>query len=168
MSLTMYEVAVPTMLRGFAVLSGYLDKASAFAVEKGLDSTALIGARLAPDMFTFGQQIQRSSDKAKNGIARLAGVEAPKFEDSEISIDDFKDRIAKTIRFLQSVDAKELEGSESRLLDLKLRAATGTFRGDAYLLSILLPDFFFHVTTAHDILRNQGVQVGKADYFGRL
>lgn len=168
MSLTMYQVAVPTMLRGFGVLSNYLDKAAAFALDKHLAPSTLIGARLAPDMFTFGQQIQRASDKAKNGIARLACVEAPKFEDNEISIDDFKHRIAQTTSFLESVDANMFKGSESRVLDLKLRAASGMFRGDAYLLSILLPDFFFHVTTAHDILRNQGVQIGKVDYFGQL
>ena len=168
MSLTMYQVAVPTMVRSLGVLSTYLDKAAAFALEKGLPPEKLIEARLAPDMFTFGKQIQRASDKSKNGVARLASVEAPIFEDNEVSIDDFKQRVAKTISFLQSVDAEKFEGSESRLLDLKLRAFTGPFRGDAYLLSILLPDFFFHVTTAHDILRNQGVQIGKIDYFGRL
>jgi hypothetical protein len=168
MSLTMYQVAVPTMVRSLGVLSTYLDKAAAFALEKGLPPEQLLAARLAPDMFPFGKQIQRASDKSKNGVARLAGVEAPTFEDNEVSIDDFKNRVAKTIGFLQSVDAGRFEGSESRMLDLKLRAATGPFRGDAYLLSILLPDFFFHVTTAHAILRNQGVQIGKLDYFGRL
>lgn len=168
MALTMYDVAVPTMLRGLGVLTDYLDKAAAFALEKGLAPAKLIEARLAPDMFTFGQQIQRASDKSKNGIARLAGMEAPKFEDNEVSVEDFKHRLARTSSFLQSIEPQKLEGSDSRLLDLKLRAATGPFRGDRYLLSILLPDFYFHVTTAHDILRNQGVQIGKTDYFGRL
>lgn len=168
MALTMYQVAVPTMLRGLGVLSGYLDKAAAFAQEKGLPPARLIGARLAPDMFTFGQQIQRASDKAKNGIARLAVVDAPTFADEEASIEDFKHRIKRTTEFLQSIDADKFAGAESRILELKLRAATGPFRGDAYLLSILLPDFYFHVTTAHDILRNQGVQIGKVDYFGKL
>ena len=168
MGLTMYQVAVPTMLRGFGVLSAYLDKAAAFAQEQGWPPARLIGARLAPDMFTFGQQIQRASDKAKNGIARLAAVDAPTFGDHEESIADFKQRIAKTTQFLQSIDAAKFDGAESRILELKLRAATGPFRGDAYLLSILLPDFYFHVTTAHDILRNQGVQIGKLDYLGSL
>ena len=168
MSLTMYEIAVPSMLRGFGVLSSYLDKAAAFAQEVRFPPTQLLEARLAPDMFTFAQQIQRASDKAKNGLARLAGVEAPSFTDEEVTFDDFKARIAKTVGFIESIDAAKFDGSESRPLELKLRAATGTFRGDRYLLSILLPDFYFHVTTAHDILRNQGVQIGKVDYFGRL
>jgi hypothetical protein len=166
MALTMYQVAVPPMLRGLGVLSNYLDKAAAFAQEQGLPAAGLLEARLAPDMFTFGQQIQRASDKSKNGLARLAVVDAPAFADTETSIDDFKQRIEKTTAFLQSIDATKFEGSDSRILELKLRAATGPFRGDAYLLSILLPDFYFHVTTAHDILRNQGVQIGKLDYFG--
>lgn len=168
MSLTMYQVTVPPMVRGLGVLSSYLDKASAFAAEKGLAPAAMLEARLAPDMFTFAQQIQRASDKSKNGIARLAGIEAPSFADNEVSIDDFRQRIAKTTQFIQSIDPKKFEGSDSRPLELKLRAATGTYRGDFYLLSILLPDFYFHLTTAHDILRNQGVQIGKLDYFGKL
>jgi hypothetical protein len=155
-ALTMYQVAVPAMLRGFGVLSRYLDNAAAFSQEKGWAPARLIEARLAPDMFTFGQQIQRASDKAKNGVARLAVIEAPTFADNEQSIDDFKQRIAKTTKFLQSVDANRFEGSERRILELQLRSATGPFRGDAYLLFILLPDFYFHVTTAHDILRNPG------------
>jgi uncharacterized protein len=168
MSLTMYQVAVPSMLRSFGVLTTYLDKAAAFVAEFKFPPAQVLEARLAPDMFTFGQQIQRASDKAKNGLARLAGVEAPGFTDEEVSFDDFKARVAKTVSFIESIDAGKFDGSESRPLELKLRAATGTFRGDRYLLSILLPDFYFHVTTAHDILRNQGVQIGKVDYFGRL
>lgn len=168
MALSMYDVSIPGMLRGFGVLSNYLDKAAEFAQANGWPATRLLEARLAPDMFTFGQQIQRASDKAKNGIARLARVEAPTFEDTEVSIEDFKNRIARSTTFLQSVTAEQMQGSDARILELKLRAATGPYRGDAYLLSILLPDFYFHVTTAHDILRNQGVQIGKVDYFGRL
>jgi hypothetical protein len=168
MSLSMYQITIPTMLRSFEVLSNYVDKAAAFARATGRSPTELMQARLAPDMFTFAGQIQRASDKAKNGVARLAAVDAPSFEDTETTLEDLKARIAKTVAFLQSVDPKKFDGSEQRLVELKLRSLGGKFRGDTYLLSILLPDFFFHVATAHDILRNQGVQIGKMDYFGRL
>jgi uncharacterized protein len=167
-ALTMYEVSVPAMVRSLGVLSVYLDKVADFAKEKSLPVRQLLEARLAPDMFTLGQQIQRACDKSKLGVARIAGVEAPKFEDNEATVEEFKERIAKSIAFLQSIDKAKLEGSESRMLELNLRAAKGQFRADWYLLSVLLPDFYFHVTTAHDILRNQGVQIGKLDYFGRL
>jgi hypothetical protein len=168
MPLSVYQITIPTMLRSFAVLSSYIDKAAAFARDNGRDPAELMQARLAPDMFTFAGQIQRASDKAKNGVARLAAIDAPSFEDTETTLEDLKARIAKTVAFLQSVDAKKFDGSEDRLVELKFRSVGGKLRGNDYLLSVLLPDFFFHVTTAHDILRNQGVQIGKLDYFGPL
>jgi hypothetical protein len=168
MSLTMYELTVPPLLQGFSVLSGYVDKAAAFARDKGIEPAVLMEARLAPDMTPFAGQIQRASDKAKGGVARLAAVEAPSFADNETTFDQLKARIEKTVGFIRSVDATKLDGSESRLVELKLRSLGGKFRGDVYLMSILLPDFWFHVTTAHDILRNRGLPIGKADYLARV
>jgi hypothetical protein len=159
----MYELTVPTLIRGFGVLSGYLQKADEFARANALDPGELIQARLAPDMFTFARQIQSASDKARFGSARLAAIEAPSFPDTETTFAELEERIAKTVAFLRSIDPKRFEGSDARTLDLKSR---GTYRGDDYLLTLLLPDFFFHLATAHGILRHRGLQIGKADYLG--
>jgi hypothetical protein len=164
MALSMYELTVPTLLRGFGVLSGYLEKAEEFARAKALDPGELIRARLASDMLTFAGQIQSASDKARYGAARLAAIEAPSVPDTETTIAELDARIAKTIVFLRAIDPKRFEGSDARTVELKSR---GTHRGDDYLLTFLLPDFFFHVATAHGILRHRGVPIGKADYLGR-
>jgi hypothetical protein len=168
MSLSMYDVSVPVLVRGLGVMSEYLEKAAAHAREHQFPPANLLNARLAPDMMSLAGQVQRASDNAKGGIARLANVEAPSFPDNEVTLEDLKARIARTISFLESVDPKKLEGSESRPVELKLRSFSGTLSGQRYLLQVLLPNFFFHVTTAHDILRHNGLQIGKADYFGRL
>jgi hypothetical protein len=168
MSLTMYDLTIPTMLRGFDVLSSYLDKAEAFSRQKGLDPSDLVQARLAPDMLPFGGQIQRASDKAKGGVARLTGLDAPKFADTESTFAELTARITKTTDFLRAINPKRFEGAEHRSVELASPALNGTFRGDHYLMNILLPDFFFHVTMAHGILRHRGVSIGKSDYLGRL
>ena len=164
MTLTMYEMTIPTMLRGFGALSGYLERAEKFVRVSGLEASDLIQARLAPDMLTFAGQIQRASDKAKRGVAKLAGIESPSFPDDESTFEELDARIAKTVVFLRSVDAKLFDGSESRSVEFPSLA--GMYRGDEYLRSILLPDFFFHVATAHGILRHRGVPIGKVDYLG--
>lgn len=166
MPLTMYELTIPTLLRGFDVLSTYLGKASAFALEKAIEPADLIQSRLAPDMLPFGAQVQRASDKAKAGVARLAVVDAPAFADNETTFAELAARIEKTTAFLRSVDKKSFNGSDTRPIELKFRSVSGTYSGDRYLMGILLPDFFFHVATAHDILRNRGLAIGKADYLG--
>ncbi len=168
MPLTMYELTIPTLLRGFDVLSTYLHKASAFAEEKGIEPTDLIQSRLAPDMLPLGAQIQRASDKAKAGVARLAVVDAPAFADTETTFAELAARVEKTTAFLRSVDKKHFEGSDTRSVEIKFRSVGGSYPGDRYLMDILLPDFFFHVTTTHDILRNKGLALGKADYLARV
>jgi hypothetical protein len=160
----MYELTVPTFIRGFRALSGYLEKAEVFGRTTGIEPGELIQARLAPDMFTFAKQIQSASDKARFGVARLAAIDAPRFPDTEATFAELETRIAKTVEFLRSVDPKRFDGSDARAVDLKSR---GTHRGEDYLLTMLLPDFFFHVATAHAILRHRGVPIGKADYLGR-
>jgi hypothetical protein len=161
MTLSMYELTVPGFIRGFGVLSGYLEKAEAFARTNALGAGELIEARLAPDMFTFARQIQSASDKARYGVARLAAIEAPSFADSETTFAELEERVAKTVVFLRAVDPKRFDGSDARTIELKQR---GTYRGDQYLLTMLLPDFYFHVATAHGILRHRGVPIGKTDY----
>jgi len=161
MTLSMYDLTVPIFIRGFGVLSGYLEKADEFARANALDPGELLQARLAPDMFTFARQIQSASDKARYGSARLAAIEAPSFPDTETTFAELEERVAKTVVFLRSIDPKRFEGSDARTIDLKSR---GTYRGDEYLLTMLLPDFFFHVATAHGILRHRGLAIGKVDY----
>jgi hypothetical protein len=164
----MYTVFVPVMLRGFGILSSYIDKAEAYAKEIGIDPSVLVNARLAPDMMTFAGQIQRASDNAKGGAARLAAIPAPSFPDNEASFDELRQRIARTVEYLETVKPEQLEGSEDRIIELKFGAATGNFPGQTYLLAMLIPNFFFHITTAHDILRHNGVKIGKRDYFGKI
>jgi hypothetical protein len=168
MPLSMYELSVPVLLRGFAVLSTYLDKAASFASENKIAPEVLIDARLAPDMLSFAGQIQRASDNAKGGVARLASVEAPPFADTEKTFDELRERIAKTVAWIETVKPEQFEGSESRAIPFKSGSINATLRGDTYLLQMLLPNFFFHVTTAHDILRHNHVQIGKMDYFGKI
>jgi hypothetical protein len=168
MSISMYDASIPVLLRGLGVLSTYLDKAEAHASENAVDPQNLINARLVADMLPFSGQIQRASDTSKGGAARLAGLEAPAFPDTETSFTELRDRVAKTVAFLKTVKPQQLDDSASRLIDLKALGIPNPVRGDAYLLSFVLPNFFFHVTTAHDILRHAGVKIGKRDYLGPL
>jgi uncharacterized protein len=166
LALSLYDVSVPVLTRGLGVLSSYLDKAEAYAREKGIDPTTIIGARLFPDMYPLSGQIQRASDTSKAAMGRLTGVEMPSFPDTEQTFDDLRARIAKTVAFLHSVDRKAFEGSENRKVEMKFGSGPVVLSAEAFALSFMLPNFFFHVTTAHDILRHSGVPVGKRDYLG--
>ncbi|SAL17702.1 DUF1993 domain-containing protein [Caballeronia humi] len=168
MSLTMYRASIPAFIRGLEVLSTLLEKAAAFADEKGIAHADIIGARLAPDMLPFAAQIQRASDTSKLSAQRLAGGEAPRFEDNEDSFDALQERIANTIMYLKSIDAKQLDGSDTRTVTVKFKDAQPSFSGVDYLLGFGLPNFYFHVVTAYDILRHLGVPIGKMDYLGLL
>src|ERR1700722_20153775 len=149
MSLSIYQSTIPAILRGFDVLGTYIEKAADYARANNLDPDSIIQARLAPDMLTFAGQIQRASDKSKAGVTRLTGAEAPRFEDNEATFDDLQARIAKTVHFLKSVDQSKFDGAAERLVEIKVRSINGAFPGKTYLMGILLPDFFFHVATAH-------------------
>lgn len=168
MSLSMYQLSVPALIRGLGILSRYMDKAAAFAAENHIDPAVLIDARLAPDMFSLAGQIQRASDNSKGGIARLAGLETPSFPDSEKTFPELKARIANTIAFLKTVRPEQLESSENHDITLQLRFASGVLKGEAYLLQVLLPNFYFHIATVHDILRHNGLKLGKKDYIGEV
>lgn len=163
MSLSMYDLSIPALQRGLGVLSRSLDKASAYATERGFEPSILVNARLAPDMLPLAGQVQRASDTSKGGIARLTGLTAPSFPDTETTIDELKERIAKTVAFLQTITRQQLEGSAERSIESR---AVGTMPGSTHLLAFVLPNFYFHVTTAHGILRHNGVSVGKKDYLG--
>jgi len=168
MALTMYSITVPAFIRGFAVLTTLIDKAEAFAEEKKINSTVLVNARLAPDMLPLAGQIQRASDTAKAAIGRLTTLEVPRFPDEETSLADLRARIAKTVAFLESIDAKALEGAETKNVDLSAGSLKVTLTGEEYAQKFVLPNFYFHVTTAYDILRHNGVPLGKLTYIGPL
>lgn len=166
MPISMYDATVPVLVKGLSILSVYVDKAAAYAEHNKIDPSVLINARLFPDMLPFSGQIQRASDTSKGAMARLLGVTAPSFPDTESTFPELKDRIAKTIAFLKTTEQQDFEGTETKSIELKFGKMSRTFRGDEYVLSFLLPNFYFHVTTAHSILRHNGLKVGKLDYLG--
>jgi hypothetical protein len=162
----MYQASVPLFVRAFNNLSAIIDKAVAHAEAHKYDPQVLAEARLYPDMFPFSGQVQRASDTAKAAVARLAGVDVPSFADDEVTMADLRARIAKTVSFIESVPAASIEGSEERKISLTMRGNTVETTGQAYLIGRQIPNFFFHVTTAYDILRHNGVEIGKRDFLG--
>jgi uncharacterized protein len=168
MSTTMYQASIPGLVHMLRNLDAILTKAAAHAETKGIDPSVLVNSRLYPDMFALARQIQIATDMAKGCGARLAGQEPPKYEDTEASFPELSARILKTITYLESLKAEAIDGSEERVITLKLRHASVTFRGMYYLLNFVLPNFYFHVTTAYAILRHNGVELGKQDYLGTI
>lgn len=166
MSLSMYRVSVPVFVRGLDVLTTLMEKASAHAQEHGIASEVLINARLAPNMLSLTGQVQRASDTAKLAIERLTGIPSPHFADKETTFAELEERIEHTITFLESVDAAQVDAGETRTITLSFGDFKPSFNGEDYLLSFALPNFFFHVATTHDILRHNGVGIGKRDYLG--
>ena len=138
----------------------------ALASARKFDPAVYLGARLAPDMLAFTKQIQIACDAAKCGVARLAGVEAPKFEDDEASLADLRERIRKTLDFVLSVPAARIDGTEDKDIVVPRRQGSMTLSGETYLKHFMLPNFFFHVTTTYALLRHNGVELGKADFLG--
>jgi hypothetical protein len=164
----MYQASVPVFVRGLENLSAVLAKGAAHAEAKKIDPAVFVNARLAPDMFALARQIQIASDAAKGCVARLAGAEVPSYPDTESTFPELEARIAKTIAFVKGFTATQIDGSEERSVLLKMRSGDMTFRGQDYLFKLTLPNFYFHITTAYDILRHNGVEVGKMDYLGKL
>lgn len=168
MPLSMYQASIPIFTRALGILATLLDKAAAHAEARKIDAAVFINARLAPDMFPLGRQVQAASDAAKSCAARLAGIEVPSFPDTETTFPELKQRIAKTVAFLGSLRPAQIDGSEEQAITLKLRGREVAFSGQNYLFAFALPNFFFHVTTAYDILRHNGLEIGKADYLGNF
>jgi hypothetical protein len=169
MPFSMSQSSLPVFEIGLSALSGVLDKAAAFAASKKVDASVLLSYRLAPDMFALTRQVQVACDQAKNGGARLAGIEPPKFEDNETSIDQLKERIAKTIAFVKTLDAKAIDASLDREITFPLGPTNkGHMRGADYLNHFVLPNFYFHLTAAYAIMRHCGVDVGKRDFLGAI
>jgi hypothetical protein len=166
MSLSMSKASVPAFVRGLNVLSHLLKKGEEHAAQAGIAPEAMLGARLADDMLPLSAQVQRASDASKFTVQRLSGGDAPKFADDETSFAQLQERIANTIAYLHSVDAAQIDAGSDREVSLKFGSFGANFTGESYLLTFALPNFYFHVVTAYDILRNQGVNIGKRDYLG--
>ena len=168
MALSMYQASVPVFVKMLTNLKGVLQKASAHAQARKIDETVLVNARLYPDMLPLARQIQIASDFARGTAARLAGAEPPAYEDNEKTLTELMARIDRTIEFLRTKKAGEIDGSEGREIVRPVRGEPHKFSGVNYLLQYALPNFFFHTTTAYAILRHNGVEVGKQDYVGKM
>jgi uncharacterized protein len=166
MSLPMSRLTVPVFVRGLKILSTLLDKAEEHAAQAGVVPETLVGARLADDMLPLAGQVQRASDTAKFAAQRIGGGEAPSFADDEATFQQLQERIAKTVAYLESVDAARLDAGAQREVKLGWMPEGTVFTGESYLLTFALPNFYFHVVTAYDILRHKGVKIGKLDYLG--
>ena len=162
----MYQASAPRFANILRNLSAIIEKAEAHCAAKKIEPTALTSYRLFPDMFPLTRQVQIACDTAKGAVARLAGVEIPKHEDTEQTLPELKARIAKTLDFVQSIPAAKIDGSEDREVVMKMRAGDVKFTGLQYLLGHAYPNFYFHVTTAYNILRANGVDIGKRDFIG--
>lgn len=162
----MYQTSVPRFANMLKNLSAILDKAQAHAEARKIDPAVLMNFRLYPDMLPMKRQVQIACDSAKGAVARLAGVEVPKYEDTEETFADLKARIAKTIEFIQTFKPAQIDGTEEKAVHLKLGQREVDYKGMQYLLGHALPNFYFHVTTAYGILRHNGVEIGKRDYLG--
>ncbi len=166
MTLSMYQASSPVFVRMLQNLSGILKKGAAHAEARKIEPSVFINARLAPDMFPLSRQIQIATDIVKGGAARLAGVDVPSYEDKEATFDELQARIAKTIAFVQSIKPAQIDGSEEHAIALKIGGRDLNFSGQNYLLQFVLPNVYFHITTAYAILRHNGVDIGKADFLG--
>jgi uncharacterized protein len=168
MSLSMHAMTVGQFVPMLKNLTRILEKAEAFAATKKIEAGVIEGLRLAPDMLSFARQVQLASDFAKNSAARLAGVEPPKFEDTEKTLGELKARIARTVDYLETLTPAQFEGADARHIVVPLRTRTLEMDGLPFLQKWVLPNFFFHVTTAYALLRHVGVEVGKQDFLGAV
>ena len=164
MPISMYQASIPHFVLMLNNLSAILDKANAHAEAKKIPQEVLCNARLALDMYPLSQQICIVTDMAKACAARLAGIEIPSYENNEVTLADFKTRLAKTVAFLQGINPEHIDGSEDRAITIKMYDQEAVYSGQYYLFDIIIPHFYFHVTTAYGILRHHGVELGKSDY----
>jgi len=166
-AISMYKISAPIFVQFLTSLSAVLDKAAAFAEAKKIEPSVLLNTRLAPDMFPLGRQVRAATDHAINACGRLAGAEPPALPNSDATIPELKERIAKTIDFLKGLKPAQIDGSEDK--EIKITFPSGAvreFTGQSLLLNNSLPNFYFHCTTAYDILRHCGIELGKRDFMG--
>jgi uncharacterized protein len=168
MAISVYEISIPLLSRGLANLSAILDKAAANAAAKKYDSQVLAQSRLYPDMHPLTRQVQIACDTAKGAAARLADVDIPKHEDTETTLDELKQRIAKTLDFLKTVGVDQVNGAASRTIDIKFPNGAWKFTAVSYLTDFVLPNFYFHESMVYALLRKSGVEIGKTDFLGAI
>ena len=168
MSISMYQASVPPMIHSLSNLRAILKKADAFVEAKKIAPSVLINARLYPDMLPLSRQVQIAADIAKRGTCRLAGVEPPKHEDNESTFPELMARLDKTIALLETFKPEQIDGTEDKTINLPMHDKTLTFKGLRFLLDYVMPNVYFHVTTAYAILRHNGVEVGKQDFLGNI
>lgn len=167
MKVSMYQASVPTITRALNNLAAVLEKGAAHAEAKKIEPGVLVESRLFPDMLPLAKQVQIASDISKGGTARLAQVEPPSYEDNEKTLSELVARLKKTVAFLETLKPEQFDGSEDRTVTWKTRTSEKSMQGMPYLFNHVLPNVFFHVTTAYDILRHNGVELGKQDFLGR-
>jgi len=168
MSFTIYDSSSPVFIRMLNNLSAILRKGAESAQTRGIDPMVLTSARLAPDMFPLSRQVQIACDAAKGAVARLAGVEIPSHPDTETTFEELQARIASTIAFIATIKPEQMEGAAVKSITIKMQGQDYPFTGQAMLLNLAMPNFYFHISTAYDILRHNGVAVGKRDLLGGL
>jgi hypothetical protein len=168
MTISVYDFSIPVLSRALTNLSNILDKAAAHAAAKKYDSSVLLHLRLFPDMHPLSRQVQIACDTAKGAAARLAGVDVPKHEDTESTLDELKQRIGKTLDFLKTVSAEQVNGAEGRTIEIKFPNGAWKFTALAYLVDFVLPNFYFHESMVYALLRKSGVEIGKTDFLGAI
>ncbi|HET9031523.1 MAG TPA: DUF1993 domain-containing protein [Dokdonella sp.] len=168
MSLSMYQASVPVFVRALDNLSNILTKAAAHAEQQKIEPSVLLGSRLYPNMFPLSRQIQIATDLVNGGVARLAGIERPVYEDNETRFEELLARIQKTIEFAKSVAAEKIDGSEDKKINLTIGGHEMNFDGQTYLLGFVIPNMYFHTATTYAILRHNGVELGKRDFIGGI
>lgn len=166
MSISMYQALVPVAIHTLTSLSKVLAKGQAHCEARKIDPNAFLQSRLFPDMFPLIKQVQIAADMVKGGASRLAGVDIPKFEDNEVTFADLQARIAKTVDYLQTFKPEQIDGSEGKDIVLTLHSRTLELKGQVYLTTFVLPNLYFHATTAYNLLRHGGVEIGKSDFLG--
>jgi hypothetical protein len=168
MTISMYQASIPVFVHMLTNLNGILDKAAVHAEAKKIDPGVFVQARLFPDMFTLARQIQIATDMVKGCAARLAGTEPPKYEDNETSFAELKDRVDRTIAYVETFQAAQIDGTEEKAITLSVGGRTFQFTGIGYLLNFVLPNMYFHIAMVYAILRHGGVELGKADFLGKV
>ncbi len=168
MALSMYQASVPAYTQMLKTLSAVLKKAEAHAEAKKIDPSIFVNARLYPDMAPLARQIQIATDQVKGGLSRLAGTEPPSWSDTETTFEELQARIKKALDFAASMKPEQIDGSEGRDIVLKVGGNDMPFKGQVFLINFSLPNFYFHVVTAYDILRHNGVEIGKRDFLGSI
>lgn len=168
MTISMYQASVPAFIRALNNLAAILEKGAAHAQARKIDDAVLLNSRLFPDMFPLVRQVQIATDTARSGAGRLAGVDFPSYEDKEATFQDLVQRIRNTVTYLESLKPAQIDGGEDKTITWQSRSSSKSMQGQPYLMSHLLPNIHFHVTTAYNILRHNGVEIGKKDFLGPM